>query len=87
MPQYPVTLAKDGTQFLVTFRDVPEAITFGNNKNEALENAIDALVTGLSFYVDAAKEWPKPSHPVNGEKLVFVSHFLTIRPRLRQDPK
>jgi len=34
---------------LVTFIDVPEAITFGTNKKEALEKAVDALETGLSF--------------------------------------
>jgi antitoxin HicB len=85
MSQYPVTLTKDGSQFLVTFKDVPEAITFGKSEKEALENAVDALETGLSFYVDAHKEWPEPSPAVNGEKLVFISHFATIKLRSRQD--
>jgi antitoxin HicB len=79
MSQYPVTLTKDGSQFLATFKDVPEAITFGKSEKEALENAVDALETGLSFYTDAAKEWPEPSPAVNGEKLVFISHFVTIK--------
>jgi hypothetical protein len=36
MPQYPAKLTKDGSNFLVTFRDVPEAITFGVNEKKAL---------------------------------------------------
>jgi len=49
MLNYPVTLKKDGDTILVTFRDVPEAITFGADKEEALRNAVDALETGFSF--------------------------------------
>jgi predicted RNase H-like HicB family nuclease len=61
MFNYPATLTKDGGTFLVTFRDVPEAITFGTDKKEALLNAVDALETGLSFYVDSRKPLPLPS--------------------------
>jgi predicted RNase H-like HicB family nuclease len=53
MFNYPVTLTPDDGSVLVTFADVPEAITFGADEDEALLNAIDALETGLSFYVDA----------------------------------
>ena len=52
MFNYPVTLTKDGDTILVRFRDIPEAITFGADKEEALLNAVDALETGLSFYVE-----------------------------------
>ena len=48
-------------------RDVPEAITFGANKEEALLNAVDALETGLSFYVDSRKTLPSPSKAKRGE--------------------
>jgi antitoxin HicB len=85
MPHYPVTLTKYDSQFLVTFKDIPEAITFGKSEKEALENAVDALETGLSFYIDAAKKWPEPSPAINGGKLVFISHFVAIKPRLRKD--
>ena len=58
MFDYPVTLKPDGDTILVTFADVPEAITFGADEGEALLNAVDALETGLSFYVDARKPLP-----------------------------
>lgn len=73
MFKYPVTLTKDDSNFLITFKDIPEAITFGKNEEEALENAIDALETGLSFYVDARKPLPKPSKAKRGQKIISPS--------------
>jgi len=84
MPQYPAKLTKDGSNFLVTFRDVPEAITFGVNEKEALENAVDALATGLFFYIDCGKDWPQPSTAIDGEYLVFISKSATTKSRLKQ---
>jgi len=74
MFDYPVTLTPDdnGT-VLVTFADVPEAITFGGDEDEALLNAIDALETGLAFYVDARQPLPAASKPSRGQKTVRPS--------------
>jgi len=73
MFDYPVTLTLDDGSLLVTFVDVPEAITFGADEGEALLNAIDALETGLSFYVDARKPLPIASQPAPGQKTVRPS--------------
>lgn len=70
MFDYPVTLTPDGDTVLVTFADVPEAITFGADVEEALLQAVDALETGLSFYVEARKALPVPSKPKRGQKTV-----------------
>ena len=67
---YPVALTPDDGTVLVTFADVPEAITFGADEDEALLNAVDALETGLSFYVDARKPLPVASKPKRGQKTV-----------------
>ena len=61
MFDYPVKLTKDGGTVLVTFPDVPEAITFGASREEALAHAVDALETALSLYVDARRPLPVPS--------------------------
>jgi antitoxin HicB len=71
MFDYPVILTPDGGTVLVTFPDVPEAITFGMDDDEALLQAVDALETGLSFYVEARKPLPVPS-PSEGR--------FTVRP-------
>jgi antitoxin HicB len=73
MFDYPVTLTPDGDTLLVTFTDVPEAITFGADEDEALLNAVDALETGLSFYVDARMSLPAVSQPAVGQKTVRPS--------------
>lgn len=62
MFDYPAILeAQPEGGFVVTFPDVPEAITQGDDEDEALVYAIDALETALSFYVDARKPLPVPS--------------------------
>lgn len=74
MLDYAVKLTPDdnGT-VLVTFPDVPEAITFGADEDEALMRAVDALETALSIYVDARKPLPVPSKPKRGQKTVRPS--------------
>ena len=73
MFDYPVTLTPDDGSVLVTFADVPEAITFGLHEQEALMQAVDALESGLSFYVDARQPLPTPSKPKRGQKTVRPS--------------
>lgn len=73
MFDYPVTLTPDGDTVLVTFPDVPEAITQGKDEEEALQYAVDALETALSFYVDARKPLPVPSKARRGQKTVCPS--------------
>lgn len=62
MFNYPVELALDdnGTT-LVFFPDIPEAITFGDDAEEALLRARDALETALMMYIDARLALPSPS--------------------------
>jgi antitoxin HicB len=73
MFDYPVTLTTDGDTILVTFADVPEAISFGADEPEALRHAVDALETGLSFYVDSRKPLPQPGKVKRGQKTVRPS--------------
>lgn len=74
MFDYPVTLTRDDHDtVLVTFADVPEAITFGANKEEALLYAVDALETALSLYVDGRKPLPVASKAKRGQHTVRPS--------------
>lgn len=59
---YPVVLAPDdnGT-VMVTFPDFPEAQTFGDNREEALTYASDALATIVDGYIRARRPLPQPS--------------------------
>jgi antitoxin HicB len=54
---YPVVLAPDDNDtILVTFPDVPEAITYGEDEFDALDRAVDALETALSVYIQERRE-------------------------------
>ena len=68
---YPVVLARAGEGgFVVSFPDVPEALTQGEDKAESLARAVDALETALEFYTDVGKPLPRPSAPRKGQSLV-----------------
>jgi antitoxin HicB len=74
MLAYAATLTPDQEDggFVVTFRDVPEAITQGDTVDEALRNAADALTVALEFYAEDKKRFPKPS------KLRLDEHLVTL---------
>lgn len=59
---YPAVLeiGEDPTVTVVTFPDVPEAITEGSTPDETSENAADALGTALLAYVRAGRPLPTP---------------------------
>lgn len=70
--KYPATLTPDNGGFVVTFRDIPEAITQGDDEADALAMAKDALVTAMDFYFEDRRPVPPPSAPVAGERLVAL---------------
>lgn len=64
---YPARVTRDGNEFLVTFPDVPEAITTGATRDEALAMAVDALVTSMDFYFEDRRAVPLPSPIKRGQ--------------------
>ncbi|MEQ1667995.1 MAG: type II toxin-antitoxin system HicB family antitoxin [Sulfuriferula sp.] len=74
--RYPVTIEPDGQFFLVTFLDIPEAITQGSTHAEALEMAKDALETALDFYFEDERKVPLPSKLKKGQEYVELSPSL-----------
>jgi len=73
MFDYPVILTPDDGTILVTFPDVPEAITFGADIDEALLQGVDALESALSLYVDARQPLPVPRKAKRGQRTVRPS--------------
>lgn len=56
--------------FVVTFRDIPEALTQGDTEAEALDAAKQALITAMDFYFEDKRQVPKPSKIQEGERYV-----------------
>lgn len=69
----------EGGGFVVTFRDIPEAITQGDNEEEALAMATDALITAMEFYFDDKRPVPAPSAVQAGERCVEVRPSLASK--------
>ena len=77
--RYPMKLERDGKFFLVTFPDIPEAITQGEGLVEARAMAQDALETALDFYFEAARPVPMPSRIKSGGEFVELPVSLSAK--------
>ena len=70
MLSYPARVARDGDGFMVSFPDIPEALTGAPSREEALQMAADALVTAMDFYFEDRRPVPSPSTPKRGHVLI-----------------
>lgn len=81
MFMYPVTLTADkaGGGFVVTFADIPEAITQGETLQQALAAAKDALESALDFYFEDKRAVPAPSRPKRGQHVIELPASLSAK--------
>jgi antitoxin HicB len=70
MLSYPARIAKDGDGFMVSFPDIPEALTGAATKAQALELAADALTTAMDFYFEDRRPVPAPTAPKRGQVMI-----------------
>jgi antitoxin HicB len=88
--RYPVRLkAQEEGGYVVTFPDIPEVITQGEDVDDALLHAADALETALDFYFEARRPIPSPSAPKRGQRVVELppsvsAKVLLLNEMLRQ---
>jgi len=78
--QYPANFepAEEGG-FVVTFRDIPEAITQGDTEEEALDMALDALISSMDFYFGDKRSVPTPSKAKRGERLIALPPSIAAK--------
>ncbi|MFT4021995.1 MAG: type II toxin-antitoxin system HicB family antitoxin [Acinetobacter sp.] len=69
---YPAKFEKEGNSYNVTFRDIPEAITCGDDWEDALVMAEDALLVSMDFYFEDKRPVPMPSALQEGEYLISL---------------
>lgn len=58
--------------YVVTFRDIPEAITQGETLEEAKILALDVLISAMDFYFEDQRVVPLPSTTRRGERPVTL---------------
>ncbi len=80
---WPMKLApqKDGS-LLVTFADFPEAITDGEDLDEALRQAADCLEEAVAARIADGEEIPAPSRRGKGELLVVLAPLFAAKAAL-----
>ncbi|MFC4276786.1 type II toxin-antitoxin system HicB family antitoxin [Achromobacter aloeverae] len=79
MLRYPAAIEPDTAGFLVTFRDIPEAISHGCGIDEAKSMAADALLTAMDFYFEDRRPVPAPSKARRGEVLVSLPASVSAK--------
>ena len=77
---YPCQFILDEDGVLVaTFPDVPESISGGRDRTEALAMAEDALAVALAGYVHEKRDIPAPSAVSDGQELVAVPTVVAAK--------
>jgi antitoxin HicB len=72
--EYPAkfTADRESGGFVVTFPDVPQAITQGDTLEEAMSMASEALELALTFYTEQWRDLPAPTPAKRGMRMVRV---------------
>jgi antitoxin HicB len=80
MLSYPITLTPDtnGT-YLVGFPDLPEANSVGDDVDDALVNAVEAMTAALEIYFDGRRPVPTPSKAKAGQHVVRLPALETAK--------
>ena len=67
----------DNGTVMVSFADVPEAVTFGDDEADALLRAADALETALAGYIDDRRDIPESV--ASGKHWVSLSLLASLK--------
>jgi antitoxin HicB len=82
---YPVTLdAEADGAFSVSFGDLPEALTHGRDRAEALAQAADALLGTVATRMTLREDIPRPSRLKRGQVLVPLPTLAAAKVALYQ---
>lgn len=69
---------KDGG-YVITCRDLPEAITQGDSVEDALVEAADALEEAIAGRIDDGRDIPEPTAKKRGERSVSVPPSMALK--------
>jgi antitoxin HicB len=73
---YPAQIQQEDKVFIITFKDVPEAMTQGYTWLEALDMAEDALKTAIEFYTEDDRPIPCSSVPASGDVMIPYGELI-----------
>ena len=76
---YPARLEQHKGTTIVSFRDLPEAVTEGRSRAAALSEATDCLDVALLFRLKERAQLPAPTAARRGEVLVAASPHIAAK--------
>ncbi|MFJ4395978.1 type II toxin-antitoxin system HicB family antitoxin [Pseudomonas sp. NPDC089395] len=79
---YPVIIHQEEGSFWISCPDVPEMASAGDSVEEALYDAVDAMESALSFYVDQKKAIPLPAAPLSDQPVVRLPALTAAKAAL-----
>ena len=79
--QYPAVFEADTDDggYVVKFRDIPEAITQGDDDAEAMAMAEEVLISSIEFYLENNRPIPAASEARRGERLVRLPANISAK--------
>ncbi|MFJ4456991.1 type II toxin-antitoxin system HicB family antitoxin [Pseudomonas sp. NPDC089392] len=80
--EYPVVVHQEEGNAWVSCPDVPEMACAGDTPEEALFDAVDALESALSFYVDQKQAIPLPAIATAGQPVVRLPALTAAKAAL-----
>ena len=81
MLAYPMTLEDDDGTVLITSPDFPELTTFGDDREEAVARAVDALEEAIAARIHDRVDIPTPSQ---GETYAVLPTLISVKVMLYQ---
>ena len=76
---YPVKVERDGDVFVLSFRDIPEALGQASSKSEVISEALDVLEIVLGYYFKDGTPIPSASSRRKGELVVDIPLSLASK--------
>lgn len=70
---YAIRFEQDAVGVAVLCRDLPELNSYGDDRAHAIREAVDAVETTLSLYIDQCRAIPEATPPLEGEHVVQLS--------------
>lgn len=76
---YAAAVARDGDDFVVSVRDLPQVVTASDTEVQAWKLAADAIEVVVAAMLERALDIPEPSAPVQGERLIALPSCLAAK--------
>jgi antitoxin HicB len=81
---YPAAIREQGSDFVVTVRDLPEVVTSGDTLEQALDLAADAIEVAVASRMQRDLPLPVPSRSKRGEYPVSLPARLAAKASVYQ---